>query len=229
MVWGTGTGLEHRGDAESGGFDPHDGRPGPGGARRPYLRPAPKDSLVPMRPRAARHPLLEAAIGASPPPKGLAGGVDRPFRRPGLSRARLCRRRSRLLCWADWRPCEETNARRSTSPTQRIWLQVDILGVQSGIQDQLSAAFGGVGLPRNRGVSQATAVPTADLGKKASSPPADLLVFLGRAHEPPRPFTARSSRMSGVRGQGCSRGCELPRSLVRVRFFARISTLSVRR
>ena len=53
-------------------------------------------------------------------------------------------RRSRSRCWARWRRCAPSNARHATSRTPRIASRSSVLGAESGIQDQLSAAFGGI-------------------------------------------------------------------------------------
>ena len=100
-------------------------------------------SLVPNEPRDARHPLLEAAIDSFPPPRGLAVEISVRSGVPAgcgtgtsaavavallgaLAALRLEQRSSRDIAYAAHR------------------LEVDHLGVQSGIQDQLSAALGGI-------------------------------------------------------------------------------------
>ena len=59
-------------------------------------------------------------------------------------------------------------------------LEVDILGVQSGIQDQLSAAFGGINYLEIEAYPEATVSPLPTWEELS---PRLTLVFLGRAHD----------------------------------------------
>jgi D-glycero-alpha-D-manno-heptose-7-phosphate kinase len=136
-------------------------------------------SIVPRAPRGARHPLLEAAIDAFPPPGGLAVEVTVRSGVPagcgtgtsatvavallgGLTALRLEQRSPRDIAYAAHR------------------LEVDNLGVQSGIQDHLSAAFGGINYLEIEAYPQAkvSALPTWE-----ELSPRLTLVFLGRAHD----------------------------------------------
>jgi mevalonate kinase len=76
-------------------------------------------SIVPRAPRVARHPLLEAAIDAYPPPRGLAVVVSVRSDVPagcgtGTSAAVAVALLGGLAA------LRRSNARRATSPTQRI-------------------------------------------------------------------------------------------------------------
>jgi D-glycero-alpha-D-manno-heptose-7-phosphate kinase len=136
-------------------------------------------SIVPRAPRVARHPLLEAAIDAFPPPRGLAVEVSVRSGVPagcgtgtsaavavallgGLAALRLEQRSPRDIAYAAHR------------------LEVDILGVQSGIQDQLSAAFGGINYLEIETYPEARVYPLPTWEELS---PRLTLVFLGRAHD----------------------------------------------
>ena len=93
-------------------------------------------------------------------------------------------------------------------------LEVDILGVQSGIQDQLSAAFGGINLEMET-YPEASVRP---LPTWQELDPRLTLVFLGRAHDSSA-IHPRSSRVWLVAGQRCSRGCGMQQSRRATLFF----------
>jgi D-glycero-alpha-D-manno-heptose-7-phosphate kinase len=136
-------------------------------------------SIVPRSPRVARHPLLEAAIDAYPPPRSLAVEISVRSGVPsgcgtgtsaavavallgGLAALRREQRSPRVIAYAAHR------------------LEVDTLGVQSGIQDQLSAAFGGINYLEIETYPEARVYPLPtweDLSPRLT------LVFLGRAHD----------------------------------------------
>ena len=86
----------------------------------------------------------------------------------------------RSLCWAGWRPCalEQPSPRDIAYAAHR--LEVDILGVESGIQDQLSAAFGGINYLEIEAYPEATVHPLPTWEELS---PRLTLVFLGRAHD----------------------------------------------
>ena len=136
-------------------------------------------SVVPRAPRVARHPLLEAAIDALPPPSGLAVEVSVRSGVPagcgtgtsaavavallgGLAALRLEPRSQRDIAYAAHR------------------LEVDVLGVQSGIQDQLSAAFGGINYLEIDTYPEAQVYPLPSWEELS---PLLTLVFLGRPHD----------------------------------------------
>jgi D-glycero-alpha-D-manno-heptose-7-phosphate kinase len=136
-------------------------------------------SIVPNAPRVARHPLLEAAIDAFPPPQGLAVEVSVRSDVPagcgtGTSAAVAVALLGGLAALR-----REERSRRQIAYTAH-WLEVDILGVQSGIQDQISAAFGGINYLEIETYPDATVYPLptwAELSQRLT------LVFLGRAHD----------------------------------------------
>ena len=136
-------------------------------------------SIVPRAPRVARHPLLEAAIDAFPPPREIAVEISVRSGVPagcgtgtsaavavallgGLAGLRLEQRSQRDIAYAAHR------------------LEVDLLGVQSGIQDQLSAAFGGINYLEIETYPKATVYPLPTWEELS---PRLTLVFLGRAHD----------------------------------------------
>ncbi len=136
-------------------------------------------SIVPGEPRVARHPLLEAAIDAFPPPRGLAVEVSVRSGVPagcgtGTSAAVAV---ALLGGLAALRP-EQCSPRDIAYAAHR--LEVDILGVQSGIQDQLSAAFGGINYLEIETYPEARVYP---LPAWEELSPRLTLVFLGRAHD----------------------------------------------
>ncbi len=136
-------------------------------------------SIVPTTPRVARHPLLEAAIDALPPPTGLAVEVSvRSVVPAGCGTGTSAAVAVALLGGLAALRGESRSPRDIAYAAHR--LEVDILGVQSGIQDQLSAAFGGINyLEIDRyPESRVYQLPTwEELGPRLT------LVFLGRAHD----------------------------------------------
>ena len=176
----------------------------------------------PRAPRVARHPLLEAAIDAFPPPRGLAVEVSVRSAVPagcgtGTSAAVAV---ALLGGLAALRP-EQLSPRDIAYAAHR--LEVDILGVQSGIQDQLSAAFGGINYLEIEPYPEATvhALPAwEELSSRLT------LVFLGRAHDSSAVHRQVIEDVD-VAGQGCFRGCEMRRSRLAMLSSPRISTLSV--
>ena len=134
--------------------------------------------IVPGGQRQARHPLLEAAIDSFPPPREVPVEITVGSAVPsgcgtgtsaavavalvgGLARARSEPLSPRAIAYAAHR------------------LEVGILGVQSGIQDQLSAAFGGINYLEVDPFPEATVRP---LPAWDALDPRLTLVFLGRPH-----------------------------------------------
>jgi D-glycero-alpha-D-manno-heptose-7-phosphate kinase len=136
-------------------------------------------SLVPRGPRVARHPLLEAAIDAFPPPRGLAVEVSVRSGVPaGCGTGTSAAVAVALLGGLTAMRREHRSRRDVAYAAHRI--EADILGVQSGIQDQLSAAFGGISYLEIETYPEATVYPLPtweELGARLT------LVFLGRAHD----------------------------------------------
>jgi D-glycero-alpha-D-manno-heptose-7-phosphate kinase len=134
--------------------------------------------IVPGAARVPRHPLVEAAIDTYPPPGNIAVAINVRSGVPagcgtGTSAAvavallgALATARNEHLS-----PCEVAYAAHR--------LEVDVLGGQSGIQDQLGVAFGGIKYleidPYPEAVVR-TLPPWAELNARLT------LVFLARAH-----------------------------------------------
>jgi D-glycero-alpha-D-manno-heptose-7-phosphate kinase len=136
-------------------------------------------SIVPGAPRMARHPLIEAAIDAFPPPPGLTVEVGVRSAVPAGCGAGTSAAVAVALLGALAAVRSERWPRRDVAYAAHR-LEVDVVGVESGIQDQLSAAFGGINYleiePYPEAVVQ-TLPAWEELG------PLLTLVFLGRAHD----------------------------------------------
>ena len=136
-------------------------------------------SLVPRAPRVARHPLLEAALDAFPPPGGLAVEVSVRSGVPaGCGTGTSAAVAVALLGGLAALRQEQRSPRDIAYAAHR--LEVDILGVQSGIQDQLSAAFGGINYLEIETYPEAKVYP---LPIWVELNPLLTLVFLGRPHD----------------------------------------------
>jgi D-glycero-alpha-D-manno-heptose-7-phosphate kinase len=136
-------------------------------------------SIVPGASRVARYPLLEAAIDSLPPPGPLAIEVSVRSAVPagcgtGTSAAVAVAMLGGLAAVRS----EQLSRRDVAYAAHR--LEVDILGAQSGIQDQLSSAFGGINYLEIESYPEATvhSLPAwEELG------PLLTLLFLGHAHD----------------------------------------------
>ena len=135
--------------------------------------------VVPGAERTARHPLLEAAIDMFPPPRGRAVEIKVGSAVPAGCGAGTSAAVAVALLGA-------LAAARGAPLTPREIayaahrLEVEVLGVESGIQDQLSAAFGGINYIEIDRYPDATVRPLPvwdELGSLLT------LVFLGRAHD----------------------------------------------
>jgi D-glycero-alpha-D-manno-heptose-7-phosphate kinase len=136
-------------------------------------------SIIPREPRVARHPLLEAAIDAFPPPKGLAVEVSVRSGVPaGCGAGTSAAVAVALLGGLAALRQEQRSPRDIAYAAHR--LEVDILGVESGIQDQLSAAFGGINYLEIETYPEAMVYPLPTWEELS---PRLTLVFLGRAHD----------------------------------------------
>ncbi|MGD0945765.1 MAG: GHMP kinase [Acidimicrobiales bacterium] len=135
--------------------------------------------VVPGVSRVARHPLLEAAIDAFPPPAHLPLEISIRSAVPaGCSTGTSASVAVALLGGLAATRCEQLSPREVAYAAHR--LEVEVLGVESGIQDQLSAAFGGINYLEIEPYPEATvqALPNwEELGPRLT------LVFLGRAHD----------------------------------------------
>jgi D-glycero-alpha-D-manno-heptose-7-phosphate kinase len=135
-------------------------------------------SIVPGESRVRRHPLLEAAIDLLPPPEALAVEVSVRSAVPagcgtGTSASVAV---AMLGALAELRS-EQLSRRHIAYAAHR--LEVDVLGAESGIQDQLSAAFGGINYIEIEPYPEAT-VHALPLWEELS--PRLTLLYLGRAH-----------------------------------------------
>ena len=135
--------------------------------------------VVPGAARVARHPLLETAIDAFPPPGGLAVEISVRSAVPaGCSTGTSASVAVALLGGLAAVRSEELSPREVAYAAHR--LEVEVLGVESGIQDQLSAAFGGINYLEIEPYPEAT-VHALPAWEELS--PLLTLVFLGRAHD----------------------------------------------
>jgi D-glycero-alpha-D-manno-heptose-7-phosphate kinase len=136
-------------------------------------------AVVPGASRVARHRLLEAAIDELPPPEGLAVEVSVRSAVPAGSGTGTSAATAVALLGALAAVRSERPSRRAVAYGAHR-LEVDVLGVQSGIQDQVSAAFGGINYLEVESYPEAT-VDTLPAWDELSS--RLTLVFLGRAHD----------------------------------------------
>jgi D-glycero-alpha-D-manno-heptose-7-phosphate kinase len=135
--------------------------------------------VVPGAHRTARHRLLEAAIDARPPPSDAAVEIGvRSVVPVGCGAGTSAAVAVALLGALAASRRDPLSAREAAYAAHR--LEVEVLGVESGIQDQLSAAFGGINYLEIESYPKATVhpLPAWDaLGTRLS------LVFLGRPHD----------------------------------------------
>ncbi|MGP0032118.1 MAG: GHMP kinase [Acidimicrobiales bacterium] len=158
-------------------------RPGPGPEPVVFDLPAFGDryAVVPGRSRVARHALLEAAVDLFPPPPDVAVEITiRSAVPPGCGTGTSAAVAVALLGGLAALRADRCSPRDLAYAAHR--LEVDVLGVESGIQDQLSAAFGGINYLEIEPYPEAAVSPLAawdELGARLT------LVFLGRAHDSP--------------------------------------------
>jgi len=134
--------------------------------------------IVPGTARVAREPLLEAAIDALPPPDGLGVAVRvRSGVPPGCGAGTSAAVVVALLGALAAVRCEDRSPRDQAYAAHR--LEADVLGRESGIQDQLSAAMGGINYLEIDPYPEAAvrSLPSwPELGERLTT------VFVGRAH-----------------------------------------------
>lgn len=134
--------------------------------------------VTPGRARLARHPLLEAAIDALPPPAGLPVEIQVRCAVPaGCGTGTSAAVAVALVAALDALRGRRLSPRPIAYAAHR--LEVEALGGESGIQDQLSAAFGGINYLEIEPYPQASVRPLPawdEIGTRLT------LVFLGRAH-----------------------------------------------
>jgi D-glycero-alpha-D-manno-heptose-7-phosphate kinase len=136
-------------------------------------------SIVPGASRRTRHPLLEAAVDAFPPPADLAVEVSVRSAVPAGCGAGTSAAVAVALLGALTAMRSERMSRRDVAYAAHR-LEVDVVGVESGIQDQLSAAFGGINYLEIEQYPEAT-VQTLPAWQELG--PLLTLVFLGHAHD----------------------------------------------
>lgn len=136
-------------------------------------------AVVPGAARIARNPLVEAAIDVFPPPRELAVEVSvRSEVPPGCGAGTSAAVAVALVGALGVVRGERRSPRDVAYAAHR--LEVEVLGAESGIQDQLSAAFGGINYLEIDHYPHATVRRLhvwEELGSLLS------LVFLGRAHD----------------------------------------------
>jgi D-glycero-alpha-D-manno-heptose-7-phosphate kinase len=136
-------------------------------------------AIVPGAPRRARHAVLEAAIDVFPPPSDLAVEVGVRSAVPaGCGAGTSAAIAVALLGALAAMRSEQLSPRDVAYLAHR--LEVDVVGVESGIQDQLSAAFGGINYLEVEPYPDAT---VQTLQAWAELGPLLTLIFLGRAHD----------------------------------------------
>jgi D-glycero-alpha-D-manno-heptose-7-phosphate kinase len=136
-------------------------------------------AIVPGASRVARHRLLEAAIDSLPPPAAVAVEVSVRSAVPaGCGTGTSAAVAVAILGGLAALHSEQPSPRDVAYAAHR--LEVDILGTESGIQDQLSAAYGGINYLEIESYPEAT-VYTLPVWEELS--PLLTLLFLGRAHD----------------------------------------------
>jgi D-glycero-alpha-D-manno-heptose-7-phosphate kinase len=136
-------------------------------------------SIVPGAARNARHPLVEAAVDMFPPAAHLAVEINIRSAVPaGCGAGTSAAVAVALLGALAVARGERLSPRDVAYAAHR--LEVSVLGVESGVQDQLSAAFGGINyleIDRYPEARVRTLPAWEELGSLLT------LVFLGRAHD----------------------------------------------
>ncbi len=135
--------------------------------------------IVPGASRVARHPLLEAAVDACPPPENLAVEIGIRSAVPaGCGTGTSAAVAVALLGALATLHSEQVSPRDVAYAAHR--LEVDVLGQESGIQDQFSAAFGGINYLVIDSYPEA-AVSALPMWNELEA--RLTVVFLGRAHD----------------------------------------------
>jgi D-glycero-alpha-D-manno-heptose-7-phosphate kinase len=135
--------------------------------------------IVPGAARVARHPLVEAAIDELPPPRDLSVEVRVRSAVPlGCGTGTSAAVAVALLGGLAHLRSERCSLMDVAYGAHR--LEVEVLGLESGIQDQLSSAFGGINYLEIDSYPKATVRRMPDWEELS-----DLLtlVFVGRAHD----------------------------------------------
>jgi D-glycero-alpha-D-manno-heptose-7-phosphate kinase len=136
-------------------------------------------TIVPQTSRVARHPVVEAAIDACPPPDDRAVEICVDSAVPaGCGTGTSAAVAVALLGGLAALRSEPWSATDVASTAHR--LEVQVLRLESGVQDQLSSAFGGINYLEIDAYPDANvqALPAwDDMGDRLT------LVYLGRAHD----------------------------------------------
>jgi D-glycero-alpha-D-manno-heptose-7-phosphate kinase len=136
-------------------------------------------TVFPGKHRVARHPLIEAAIDALPPPRNLAVEIGIRSEVPaGCGTGTSAAVGVALVGGLTRLRSEQASPRDIAYEAHR--LEVSVLGSESGIQDQLSAVFGGINYIEIGTYPDATVrtLPAWDeLGRLLT------LIYLGRSHD----------------------------------------------
>jgi len=134
--------------------------------------------VQPRQPRAPRHALVEAAIDAFPPPADAVVEVEvRSAVPPGCGAGTSAAVAVAVLGGLAAVRSEPISPREIAYAAHR--LEVEVLGLESGIQDQLSAAYGGINYLEIDTYPDATVQQLPDWDELEA---ALTLVYLGRAH-----------------------------------------------
>lgn len=154
--------------------------------------------IVPGSRRVPRHPLIEAAVDALPPPADLPVEICVRSGVPaGCGTGTSAAVAVALLGGLTRLRSEQVSPRGVAYAAHR--LEVEVLGSESGIQDQLSAAFGGINYIEIDAYPEATvcALPAWDELSSLLT-----LVYLGRSHDSAsvhhQVIEATKGRRSGV-------------------------------
>lgn len=135
--------------------------------------------VVPGRPRAARHPLLEAAVDSLPPPPGLRVELSVHSAVPaGSGTGTSAAVAVAVLGGLSVLRSGQMSKYEIAAAAHR--LEVDVLGGESGVQDQLCSAFGGINYIEieHYPVPSLQPLPVWEELSRLLS-----LVFVGRAHD----------------------------------------------
>ena len=136
-------------------------------------------AMVPGAPRAGRHPLLEAAVDRVPPPPGFGVELSVHSAVPAGSGTGTSAAVAVAVLGALSALCSRQMSKQEIAAAAHR-LEVDVLGGESGVQDQLCSAFGGINYIEieHYPVASVRSLPVwAELSRLVS------VVFLGRAHD----------------------------------------------
>jgi D-glycero-alpha-D-manno-heptose-7-phosphate kinase len=135
--------------------------------------------IVPRAPREARHALLEAVVDEFPPPQGCAVEISVRSAVPPGSGTGTSAAVAVAMVGALTAARHERRSRRELAYLAHR-LEVEVLGAQSGIQDHLCAAFGGINyleIDRYPDATLHSLAPWDELSARL------VVVFLGRGHD----------------------------------------------